>query len=129
MKSKILHIGDDYGQIDILLVSKSIERKIHSYINDDSKRIIANNCYISMHREVKYITKINDSNIVDFDILLLTKIKSISLIKASMLNDFKQIIVVNESYPKKEITGMGFIVQKRFENLVVYCKQIEQLKL
>ncbi len=122
MKSKILHIGDDYGQIDILLVSKSIERKIHSFIDDDSKRMIANNCYISKHRKVKYITKINDPNIVDFDILLLTKNKSMNLIKDSILSDFKQIIVANDSYPKKEITKIGFIVQKQFENLVVYSK-------
>ena len=45
-----------------------------------------------------------------------------NLIKDSILSDFKQIIVANDSYPKKEITKIGFIVQKQFENLVVYSK-------
>ena len=41
IKSTILHLTNNFGQIDILLVAKHLDRKITTYISDSKKQIIA----------------------------------------------------------------------------------------
>jgi len=107
MKSKILHIADDFGQLDILLVSKSIDRKIISCIENDYKRSIAANCYTSIHRKVKYVNNTDNIDLEQFDILLLTGENNLENLSDLVMNNFDHIVLVNASYPigKMEVPG------------------------
>lgn len=69
---RIAHIADDYGQLDILLVAKSIDRKITTFISDSEKRTIAQNCYSSTYRGVKYVSDIQNIIKEDTDILIIS---------------------------------------------------------
>lgn len=63
MNGIINHIADDYGQIDILLVAKSLDRKINSWIENTEKRAIAKNCLTSNYRKVKYVNSVEELEI------------------------------------------------------------------
>ncbi|GJH39621.1 glycerol acyltransferase [Capnocytophaga sp. HP1101] len=54
-KARILHIGDDYGQLDFLLLLTYPEREIVSVIADDEKRTIAQHSYITKIRKIQYV--------------------------------------------------------------------------
>ncbi len=73
MKMKMVHIGHDYGQLDILLVAKSLERKITTFIADENMRAIATNCYANTHRKVRYVSSFEELNFVAFDAVLIEK--------------------------------------------------------
>lgn len=60
MECVVNHIAGDYGQIDILLVSKSIDRKTHSFIENTERRAIAQNCFTNAYRKVNYINAIEE---------------------------------------------------------------------
>jgi hypothetical protein len=100
MKSKILHIADDFGQLDILFVAKSIEREITTFIADEQKQFVARNCYTSTHRKVKYIS--------NFEIL--------------KLEEFDTVLVNKKSNLLKKILSVGFDTEKEFENYVLIKK-------
>jgi len=72
MRTNILHLGHDYGQLDILLVSKSIDRKITSLIQYDAKGNVAKNCYVSKYRKCTYVTAIDFENLTNFDYILIS---------------------------------------------------------
>lgn len=58
----ILHIGDDYGQIDVLLTLQEANRKVFSLIEDTEKREIAEQSYLVKRRKIKYIKGISEVN-------------------------------------------------------------------
>ncbi len=52
--AKILHIADDYGEGDLLLVLRQPERKVDSWIKDAGKREVARNNYTVKNRHLNY---------------------------------------------------------------------------
>ncbi len=95
MQSKIFHIGNDFGQIDILLVARSLERKITTVIFGKNNYLIARNCYTSKQRGVRYFKEYEKIEIQSFDILLISDKKVIYIIKEDDLKGFKQIVLIN----------------------------------
>ncbi len=118
LKSKIIHLADDFGQIDILLVAKSLDRKITSIINDTNKLSIAKNCYTNSSRKVKY--DLNTSSIIagNFDILLISNTNQLEHIKDSMLLEFKSIILFNNNQLTTNIKALGFKVKYDKDSVV-----------
>ena len=53
-KAKILHIADDYGEGDLLLVLRQPARKVDSWIRDVEKREVARNNYMVKNRHLNY---------------------------------------------------------------------------
>jgi len=52
--AKILHIADDYGEGDLLLVLREPARKVDSWIRDEEKRAVARNNYMVKNRHLNY---------------------------------------------------------------------------
>lgn len=52
--AKILHIADDYGEGDLLLVLREPARKVDSWIRDEEKRDVARNNYLVKNRHLNY---------------------------------------------------------------------------
>lgn len=103
MKSKVLHIGNDLGQIDILLVSKSQDRKITSFIVDSRQQTIAENCYVNKYKKVKYINNIDDLGFSNIDTLIISTLDGIEKVKYIDLIKFKNIILFNKKGSHVEI--------------------------
>ena len=54
-KARLLHIADDYGQLDFLLLLTYPEREIVSVIEDDEKRAVAEQSYLTRIRKLEYL--------------------------------------------------------------------------
>ena len=81
-KLKILHIANDYGVLDILLVSKFPDRKITTWIENSQIRAIANQCYTSKNRKVVYCESIEELTQIDAQLLLLSQQINCNLLEA-----------------------------------------------
>lgn len=122
LKSKILHFADDFGQLDILLVAKSLDRKITSIISDNDKYRIAKNCYTNNHRKVKYALNVDDILTSDFEVLLVSTPNLFNNIDESIVLNFKTIIVFNTSLVVNRVVALGYDIKYEKESVVLLSK-------
>jgi len=94
-RANVLHIANDYGQIDVLLKSKYLTRKVNSFIENKNKRTIAKNCYTNKIRKVNYLTSLNQDVFNKNNVLLISNLYAINYIKQYNLSNFEQIILLN----------------------------------
>ena len=120
LKSKIIHLADDYGQIDIVLVAKSMDRKITSIINDTNKLSIAKNCYTNVFRKVKYDLCLSTLIIKNYDVLL---VSNLTQVKDSIIVAFNNIIVFNNNLLVSKIMTLGFWVKYDKESVVFLIRR------
>ena len=120
LKSKIIHLADDYGQIDIVLVAKSLDRKITSIINDTNKLSIAKNCYTNVFRKVKYELCLSTLIIKNFDVLL---VSNSNQVKDSIIVAFNNIIVFNNNLLVSKIMNLGFSVKYDKESVIFLIRR------
>ncbi len=111
IKSTILHLADDFGQIDILLTAKHIDRKITTYISDTKKQTVAKNCYTNTYKKVTYCNRLKDLQIDSFKTLLISDFNDSTLIDSINLSNFEQIIMVGQQGEFK-IKGFEIIREK-----------------
>lgn len=99
LKAEIAHITDNYGQLDILLVSKSLDRKIVTFIINKEKRTIAKNCYTSQNRKVNYVDDVKQVvNPKTSMLLIATKNQQIiKELKESLFLQIDQVIVLDNN--------------------------------
>lgn len=67
-KGKFLRIGDDYGQLDLLLTLTYPEREIVAVIADDEKRAVAEQSYIAKIRKIRYLSERPEAETFDVEI-------------------------------------------------------------
>ncbi len=90
-KESILHLADNYGQIDFVLALQHSGRKITSCINDEDKRAIACSNYLNVHRNIKFVEELPELG----SKLLLSKTLDGTLDEANKLSGFAEIICLN----------------------------------
>jgi len=61
-KERIVHIANDYGQLDFILLMQQPGRHIQCYIVDQEKRAVATTNYITKIRKLEYVTHIETVN-------------------------------------------------------------------
>ena len=108
MKAKILHIADDYGQLDILLVAKSIERKITSFLLDESNCLIAKNCFTSRSRGVDYISTLDNLDLFRFDVLLISSGNNTEDVWDAIIDRFDRIVIINSGVSEEKFKNLGY---------------------
>ncbi len=64
-KGRILHIADDYGQLDFLLLLTNPQREMVTVITDNLKREIAQQSYITKIRKLTYVKEIPSGEVFD----------------------------------------------------------------
>lgn len=69
--AQIVHLADDYGQLDVLLTLYQAGRKIKCYMQDVYKRSVAENNYIVKRRKIRYLSTLDDEQQVA-DVLLIS---------------------------------------------------------
>ncbi len=124
LKVEISHLADNYGQLDILLVSQSIDRKITTFIDDEEKRIIASNCYTTMHRKVNYVKTI-DELIAKKTTILVISLDSNKItpeLKERLSEQLKEIVLIDNEKLKDYFTERGFSQYKN-EMKIVHLKK------
>lgn len=115
-KEQILHIADDWGQINFLLTMQESRRKVYCVLKDAYKRSVAQTNYITEIRTVQYV---NDCNkITNNPTTLLVTAKSEDVIP-SMIN---KVIVLNRK-AKDFILTDEFVVSSQSEFVTVYLRK------
>ena len=122
VQSNLLHIADDYGQIDILLVSKYLDRKIITFIGDSNKQNIAKNCFINIHKKVNYIVNFQNLDFQKFDTLLLTDDNALDYLEDFDFNFFNKIVILNNDKLKEKILSLEFDTSIKYDNILVLKK-------
>jgi 1-acyl-sn-glycerol-3-phosphate acyltransferase len=105
LDAKILHVGDDYGQIDLLLNYYSNSRQIYTYVSDETKRKLAKNNFIGKDRNITYLNNLQLSESVN-TLLLTTKTKLITL----ELKHVSTIVILNKCMDLGQFLDIGFTV-------------------
>lgn len=127
-KSHILHLSDDYGQIDILLVARSLDRRITTLIAHSEKKAIATNCYTSSTRRVSYpslstplenIQNWTDIATPKTSVLLVSA--TLEQLPSTLLHDLEgvtSVVLVNNMALVEEVITAGFFIKEQEENII-----------
>lgn len=119
-KAKILHLGNDYGQLDVLLALQESQRKIVSFINDEEKLLVAKTNYFLRKRKIVYVDKLESAFENEFDVLLISdESYQDDLEKISLNVSF--VILVNCSNLKNKFDSSFDIITE--ENALLVLKK------
>jgi len=119
-KAKMLHLANDYGQLDVFVSLQESQRKIHSFIADDQKRTVAKTNYIVQKRAIHYLENAQDFEKNKYDVALISDNNcGIGTVICQLTNT---IILVNSSNLKDTVIEQGFEVDIESENLIVLKK-------
>lgn len=121
-EAKILHLGNDFGQIDILLTHQEPKRKVFSFIENNENRAIAENNYLSKKRKINYINSIsNEYKLVDT--LLITYNFDFKIVNFELPERIKTIILFDDVEYKSIFLENGFVQSNDSEGFVVLKKE------
>jgi 1-acyl-sn-glycerol-3-phosphate acyltransferase len=120
-KAKILHLANDYGQLDALLGLQEPQRKIVSFIADEEKRDVAKTNYISKKRKISYVENLEMTFENQYEVVLISDENyTDDILKIAALTS--SIILVDCSRLKNTITNFGFDSVLEENGLIVYKK-------
>lgn len=121
-KAKILHLANDYGQLDVLLSLQESQRKVTTFIANDLKRAVAQTNYWLGKRSITYILEPQNLPKTSFDVLLISdKIDFNSLV--SLVSLAQCIVLFDNESLKNEILLSGFEVTAQTEKIIVLNKK------
>ncbi|UOK42936.1 MULTISPECIES: MMPL family transporter [Flavobacterium] len=118
--AKILHIADDFGQLDALLVLQQPKRKIESFMQDPEKREIASSNYILKKRRLTYLDSVSENN-KKANVLLVSSQRS-DFVKQMELDNVNKIVLIDNFELRSHFVNQGFEVSSKEEGLLVLKK-------
>lgn len=117
--AKIVHLANDYGQLDVLLALQQPQRKILSIIIDEEKRSVAETNYVLQKRKINYASTVPFEN--KYDVLLISD-QNINL-TFELLNVSETVILLNSGSLKTTAQNFDFVVVNEESGLIVLKKQ------
>ncbi|MDO5971754.1 MMPL family transporter [Flavivirga aquimarina] len=123
-KDRILHLSQDYGQLDFLLSLDAIDRKIMSYIEDTTVKMMLQNSFITNKRNnITFENTIEATLKNDANVLIInTKEISQEQINSILKKNMTLLILLKESRNlySEIINNLGFKPYHEDENLIVF---------
>jgi uncharacterized protein len=110
-KAKILHLGNDYGQLDVLLALQEPQRKIVSFINDEEKLLVAKTNYIVSKRKILYLDQLNSALENQYDVILISD--------ESYKNEIEKVFQVDSLIILVNCSGL----KNQFENFEILSEE------
>ncbi len=120
-KERIFHLGNDYGQIDILLTLNQAGRKIESYIEDEEKRAVAKTNYLLKTRKIEYLDHLPEINPKTKTLLISTA--TLEMDWKTFLLNFEHVVVFNNPNLVSLFTQMGFVISRTSHIITHLIKQ------
>lgn len=111
-KDTVLHIGNDYGETDVLLTLQEPLRNVYGFIANEERREIAATNYIKRKRGIKYPDSLLETESTAFDVILITDANA--ALDAELLSRAKCVILAGDmpmpnGFAKME-EGEGFVI-------------------
>jgi hypothetical protein len=121
-KAKILHLGSDYGQLDVLLTLQEPQRKIVSFINDEEKLSVAKTNYFLKKRKIFYVDQLESAFENQHEVLLISDESYVAAIEKAFAN-ISSVILVNCSGLKTQLLNAGFEIISEENGIIVLNKK------
>ena len=118
-KAKILHLGNDYGQLDVLLALQEPQRKIVSFINDEEKLSVAKTNYFLKKRKIFYVDQLESAFENQHEVLLISD-ESYEAEIEKVISTASSIILVNCSRLKNQLKDFEIVSE---ENALIVLKK------
>jgi 1-acyl-sn-glycerol-3-phosphate acyltransferase len=120
-KAKILHLANDYGQLDVLLSLQEPQRRIDSYVADEEKRDVSKTNYIANKRIIHYLQNPEEIENNKYEVVLISD-KNCEYL-AEICQFVNTVILVNSSNLKGGVLAFGFKIDSEIESLIVLKKK------
>jgi uncharacterized protein len=121
-KANILHLANDYGQLDVLLSLQESKRSIITFIANEEKRAVAKTNYILKKRTIQYLDNKQDFSKNKYDLVLITDQDTQNSI-SEIIPLTNKFILVNCSNLKHIIINFGYLIEIEEDQLVVLTKK------
>ncbi|MBW4362058.1 1-acyl-sn-glycerol-3-phosphate acyltransferase [Flavobacterium taihuense] len=121
-KAKIVHLANDYGQLDVLIALQEPQRKIDSVIVSDENRAVAQTNYIVGKRKMHYWNSIESIAHKKYDVVLISDDSTLTNLE-TVCNLATTVILVKAEKVKNTVLSFGFEIQFETEKLVVVKKK------
>lgn len=121
-KAKILHLGSDYGQLDVLLTLQEPQRKIVSFINDEEKLSVAKTNYFLKKRKIFYVDQLESAFENHHEVLLISDESYVDVIEKAVAA-ISSVILVNCSSLKTQLLNAGFEIISEENGIIVLNKK------
>jgi 1-acyl-sn-glycerol-3-phosphate acyltransferase len=90
-KAAVLHLADDHGEGDIIMVLQEPHRKIISFIENEDKRDVAKTNYIVKKRNIVYANAVLEATGKQFDVMVISA--AVSVVTDELLKNIDRIIL------------------------------------
>ena len=119
-KAKVLHLANDYGQLDVLLTLQEPQRKVFSFINNEEKLAVAKTNYFLKKRQLFYSDQLESAFENQHEILLISEESYTAAFEKIILST--AIILINCSALKTKLIAAGFEITAE-ENTITVLKK------
>ncbi|ENA1813429.1 MMPL family transporter [Flavobacterium psychrophilum] len=120
-KAKILHLANDFGQLDVLLTLQEAQRKTDSYLANELYRSIAKENLWTKKRTINYLAS-EDKMAQDYDVVLISDaINDINIQKIVQITS--TIVLINNFKLLNSFFDSGFEIKLQDDQLIVLKKK------
>ncbi|RXM48528.1 1-acyl-sn-glycerol-3-phosphate acyltransferase [Flavobacterium sp. YO12] len=120
-KAKILHLANDYGQLDVLLTLQEPQHKVFSFINDEEKLAVAKTNYFLKKRKIFYSDPLESAFENQHEILLISDESYVAAFEKIILST--TIILINCQDLKTKLIAAGFEITAEENDITVVKKK------
>ncbi len=121
-KATILHLANDYGQLDVLLSLQESKRNTITFITNQEKRAVAKTNYILKKRSIQYLDHKENFNLNKYNTVLISDKDSQNSIP-EIIPLANQFILVNCPNLKDIIINFGYSIEIEEDQFVVLTKK------
>ncbi|MDN3675350.1 1-acyl-sn-glycerol-3-phosphate acyltransferase [Flavobacterium branchiarum] len=121
-KAKILHLTNDYGELDLLLTLQEPQRKVDSYTTDEEKYAVAQTNYIVKKRTIHYLENLEPALQKQYDVILISDEHHSTLIE-KIIPITSSIILINSTSLKNTILNFGYHCTNEDDKIIVLKKE------
>jgi len=120
-KAKILHLANDYGQLDVLLTLQEPQRKVISFIADEEKLAVAKTNYFLKKRKISYLDHLELSLENQYDAVLISD-ENYKEDLEKIISITSCVILINSSGLKNSLIKFGFQSVAEENSIIVLKK-------
>lgn len=121
-KARILHLSNDYGQLDLLLTLQEPQRKVDSYTTDEEKYAVAKNNYIVKKRTIHYLENLDSAIQKQYDVVLISD-ENYNDNPEKIVSKFSSIILLYCLHYKTKLIAAGFEIVSQEKGITVLKKE------
>ncbi|WP_291286408.1 1-acyl-sn-glycerol-3-phosphate acyltransferase [Flavobacterium sp.] len=121
--AKILHLSNDYGQLDVLLSLQEPQRKITSFNEDEEKRAVSKTNYFLKKRKIIYPDQLEAVLENQYDVLLISD-ESYNEGPEKIISKFSTIILIYCLHYKTKLMASGFEILSEEKGITIVKKKL-----